>query len=665
MPQVFGHPLHLVIVAGLLGFFLLFFLLVFGRPAIAQGRKLGAAVRALTGSAKKATEVDAVFQSDETLRHVWDEYKDTLHEQRELNQESLQYEVVARRSTVPAEAFFTTQTLVDTPLKTEFFKHLPGILTGIGIFGTFAGILTGLQTFRVDPNPDIVRQSLNTLLYGVHEAFYVSAAAIGLAMLITVIEKLAIAALYKKVESLCQILDGQYQAGAGEEYLSRLVRASESSASEAKQLKQALVTDLKTILEEMTERQISASTAASSAVADRIVEGMSEGLKKPLADIQDAVNRATGDQSDAVQRLLVDTMTAMTAQIRDLFGSQITGINQMQKQTIESMTTAVGKLQQVVSDISATGQQTTDVMGEKLTRAIEAMEGRQSAMDSQVRQLLEETKNQIDLSTGTTHQKLQEALSAVSEAVGAAVRNLQTLVEQAGSRDNARAEQMDARTKDAVGGLSAKTNEAVTAISAEVRTLIHQTSTASKQMADAVSAMRQITLDSTTRMSQGADRLYAASDRFAEAGIATTAVLDRAQGLVKQMADTSGALTGSATVLNSAIDDYKSTRDALTTMVAELRTTVEAAKKEASLTKDILARIENSAQALGKAEAEAEQYLKQVSKVLSDAHQQFGTQVISTLDEVNGKFHEHLTRATSALSGAIEDLEGVFDKLPT
>ena len=44
-----------------------------------------------------------------------------------------------------------------------------------------------------------------------------------------------------KVEQLCQLLDGMYQAGAGEEYLSRLVRASEASASEAKQLKQSLV----------------------------------------------------------------------------------------------------------------------------------------------------------------------------------------------------------------------------------------------------------------------------------------------------------------------------------------------------------------------------------------------------------------------------------------
>ena len=35
--------------------------------------------------------------------------------------------------------------MVDAPLRTEFYKHLPGILTGLGIIGTFSGLIIGLQ----------------------------------------------------------------------------------------------------------------------------------------------------------------------------------------------------------------------------------------------------------------------------------------------------------------------------------------------------------------------------------------------------------------------------------------------------------------------------------------------------------------------------------------
>ena len=618
-----------------------------------QWRRLSAVGAVLEQSEKAPfAQIDSHFQKDKSLGHLWDEYKDTLHEQRELDSNSLQYEVVARRSTVPAEAFFTPQTLVDTPLKTEFFRHLPGILTGIGIVGTFTGILIGLQSFQVSADANVVRNSLNTLLSGVREAFVVSALAIGLAMIITLAEKLTIAGLYKKVEHLCQLLDGLYQAGAGEEYLSRLVRASEASASEAKQLKQALVVDLKAILEEVTAKQIAASNAATSAVADRIVQGMNEGLKQPLADIQNAVNRATGDQSDAVQRLLVDTMTALTAQIRDLFGSQITGINEMQQQTLQAMTSAMGTLKDVVSEMGAAGKQTTDSMTEKLTQAIDAMEGRQSAMDSQVRDLLEHVKANVDSSNNATHEKMQDALKVMGETIDTAVRGLRGLVDKAGERDVARANLIDKQTEKAVTELSSKATDAVN----DITTAVQHAVTASQKLDLTVSTMRDITVDSATKMNQGADRLYAASDKFATAGSATSAVLERAQGLIKQMGETSGALTGSATVLNSAINDYKTTRDSLASMVTDLRATVEAAKREAALTTDVLNRIERSTQALVKAEAEAEKYLQQVSSVLGDAHQQFGSQVISTLGQVNNEFHKHLTESTQLLSGAISDL---------
>src|SRR5262249_47207160 len=161
------------------------------------------------------------------------------------------FEVVALRPTVPAEGFFNTQVLVDNRLRTEFFKHLPGIFTGFGIIGTFVGLILGLQAFQVSEVPAVVRQSLTGLMHGVWQAFLVSALAIFLAMVVTLVEKLLLASLYHKVEELNQAIDGQLEAGAGEEYLSRLVQASEEAATQTKILKDALVADLKQVLSEL------------------------------------------------------------------------------------------------------------------------------------------------------------------------------------------------------------------------------------------------------------------------------------------------------------------------------------------------------------------------------------------------------------------------------
>jgi len=426
-----------------------------------------------------------------------------------------------------------------------------------------------------------------------------------------------------------------------------------ASAKEAKQLKQSLVGDLKQILEELTERQISANLTSSNQIADRVVAGVSDSLKEPLTNISEAVKHATGNQGEAVNRLLTDTMAALTAQLRDLFGQQITGINQMQQQTIEAMATAVGKLEQLVADIGTTGAQTTTSMVDKLNDAIATIEGRQAAMDAQIQSLIGRIIAQVSQSQSETDQKLHEALSTMSQEVASAVGTLKEMVHSASQEDAARHRILEQGT-----------TTAVSTISAEVRTICDQSAASAQAMQKAVAAMERITTDSISRMNLSADRLYGASEKFAQAGNATAGVLDRAQALIKQMNDASGALTGSATVLNAAINDYKATRDSLANMIAALNGSVESAKREASLTSDIISRIERSAVVLREAEVEAEKYLKGVTGVLAKAHAEFSIQITSTLEKVNGEFHAHLQRATGALAGAIGDLEGVFDRLP-
>lgn len=651
-----GHPTHthVYVIAAFLVLLVVLFISLFLFPGLRQFlelRRLIAGLRKLQG--KHSAALDSLFQGNKVLKHVWKEFKETLHGQKELNSSSGQFEVVAERSTIPAEAFFSTETLVDTVLRTEFFKHLPGILTGLGIIGTFLGLINGLREFEVSEDAIIARQSLNALLEGVHEAFLVSTAAIGLAMLITFFEKWLITALYKRVETICQLLDGMFQAGAGEEYLSRLVQASETSAKEAKQLKQSLVGDLKQILEELTEKQIAANTISSTQIADRIVAGVNDSLKEPLTDISEAVKHVSGRQGEAVNKLLTDTMSALTAQLRDLFGQQITGINQMQQQTIDAMSAAVGKLEQLVADIGATGAQATTSMTDKLNGAIAAIEGRQAAMDAQVQSLIQQMTAQVGQSQTELNQKLHEALSTMSQQVASAVGALKDIMDNSSQKDVERHRMLEQGT-----------TSAVSAISAEVRTILDQSAVSVLTMQNAVAAMERISTDSLNRMNLGADRLYGASEKFSLAASASTTMLDRAQGLIKQMNDASGALTGSATVLNAAINDYKATRDSLGAMIAALNGSVESAKREASLTTDIVSRIERSAVALREAEVEAEQYLKEVTNVLAEAHAAFGSQINSTLEKVNGDFFKHVQRATGALAGAIGDLESVFDKLP-
>ena len=171
------------------------------------------------------------------------------------------------------------------PFFVEFFKHFPGIFTGLGIIGTFSGLVHGLSLFKISDDASTVRLSLQDLMSGVSSAFIVSASAISVAMIVTVIEKLIIALSYQCVEKITFELDKRFQSGVGEEYLSRLVIASESWAAQAGTLKDALVTDLKQIMTELMERQTNASIQATKELGQQFAQSLNEGMKTPLEQI--------------------------------------------------------------------------------------------------------------------------------------------------------------------------------------------------------------------------------------------------------------------------------------------------------------------------------------------------------------------------------------------
>ncbi|MEN9423142.1 MAG: hypothetical protein RL122_525, partial [Pseudomonadota bacterium] len=219
------------------------------------------------------------FETKAPYKHLWSEYKDTLHHLKRKDG-ALEY-----RATLPAEAFFSKETLVDNRVLVwnDFFRHLPGILTGLGIIGTFAGLIVGLEGFSPSEDAGTARASLSSLLHGVQEAFHLSAFAITSAIIVTFLEKSSLAWAYKNVENLTHAIDTLYDAGAGEEYLARLVEAGEANTAQTGDLKDALVNDLRTLLGELTERQIEAQKASSIELG-HVIRGSMGEVKSSLSD---------------------------------------------------------------------------------------------------------------------------------------------------------------------------------------------------------------------------------------------------------------------------------------------------------------------------------------------------------------------------------------------
>lgn len=366
--------------------------------------------------------LDALLGRRNVFRHLWSEYRETLHEQWE-NRDG-ERKRVNIRATVPAEAYFTTEVLVDTRLATEFFKHLPGILTGIGIIGTFYGLITGLADFNLQLDPQSLQVSIGRLMGAVTDAFMASGAAIAAAMLITLIEKLLLASCYGAVEKLAHAIDSLYEAGAGEEYLARLVESSEQNAVQTRQLKDSLVDDIRQLLTELTDRQIDAGRQHGETLSSAVGEAIRGSLAEPMRKIGEVVDNTTTGQGEAVQRMLADLLSAFMEKLDGSIGGQMTGLQDMMAGTVRAMEGMRGDFADMLEKMGETSGKASQAATEQMVRLMAEAEERQRQMNNalldavkDMRQQMTGAQTDIQGQTAATLAQLRTTLQEMLEEI--------------------------------------------------------------------------------------------------------------------------------------------------------------------------------------------------------------------------------------------------------
>ncbi|MBF0141332.1 MAG: anti-phage defense ZorAB system ZorA [Magnetococcales bacterium] len=627
-------------------------------PAIRLGFNLRRAIAAIEsikarkvgGHVVELKEIENAMRSP-TLRHLWDEYTETLHRQRETD-EMGQQQTVQWRATVLAEAFFTEQVLVDTPLKTEYFKHLPGILTGLGIVGTFSGLIMGLSNFDVS-NPAQAQIELKNLMNAVGHAFYVSSAAIVLAMLSTWVEKSLITARYRQVEKMVQFVDSLFDAGVGEEYLERLVVASETQATQAAQIKDALVADLKEFLTTLTERQMNTQAHHTDQLASNIGKAIADHLGGPIADIASSVKGVSVNQGEAVNKMLTDVLAGFSARLEGMFGGQMQGLTDILKEASLAMRTTADKFTILASDMDSAGKQAVDTMGERLNHVISSVEVRQNIMNEQMGKFVQQIRTVIAESQTESAGKLQETLGTVGEHVAGVIAELRRQSEESAETQGRR----QVRFEESTG-------EAVAALSSQMEGLLTQSVETNRVLQDTITRLSQATNKAIADMNSGAETLFVAASDFAKAGQGVAETMRASSDAVGNIKIVANTLSTATSVAKDVIADYGRTRDSFAVMVTEFKSITENAKREAAIASGIITRIEAAAEQLGKAQNQAEGYLEGINEVLVKVHESFSENVTRTLRENNSQFQSELGTAVGMVSAAVKDLGDTLGDLP-
>ena len=389
-------PAHMIVILVVLLLLAMSFVALFLLPAVSLRAKVQRATRMLATRAPDALDqVADSFRADMALSRLWQEY---VGQTREADGKG------PASAHLSARAVFDPATVTHARLRLEFFRNLPGVFTGTGIIGTFTGLIMGLRSFRISQDPGVVQRSLEALLSGVWEAFLVSAVAIALAIVVTVIEKLTMSAVYRQLDDLALTLDGLYpprpQAENAAAWLPQLLEAvstlrsstprgatslAQSAAQEparaasphAAMTPPAAMVPMSSMVP-MSPMSPTPSTLSSTALHPGPLSAV------PAAELHHALL-----DSAAQSRAALQAMTEMARALPELLAGPTQSAAQAQLQASQALKALSARLEGVASSIELSGRKTLETVAARLMQSEMNMVSRHHAVADHLGELVQ------------------------------------------------------------------------------------------------------------------------------------------------------------------------------------------------------------------------------------------------------------------------------------
>ncbi len=413
-PSVLGPmtwPMHSLVILGVLALLALSFVAMFMLPALGLSKRLKQAREAIPGPVDETRErVALALQADPELLPLWKEYVALLHPTQDENGSP------RTSAMVSARAVFELVTVTQSRLRLDLFRNLPGIFTGIGIIGTFSGLIMGLRTFRISQDPKVVQKSLELLMAGVWEAFLVSALAISLAITVTLIEKVVMSLVMRQLDKLTLALDEAFPpeppsqlAADGESaaasWMPRLVSALDAltQGRAPTTVMAAATTDagLTTGYLDMPMQPGVATTNGGVTYAS--ASGTAGSAGSALAPVSNDLLGSLLDMSQQT-RLATTAMAELAGSLPAALAQQFQGSSQAQQQSVQAMRTLSARLEGVASGIEVSGRKTLETVASRLMQSEANMNARHHAVVESLSELVQRIETVCGLMQQDRHE---------------------------------------------------------------------------------------------------------------------------------------------------------------------------------------------------------------------------------------------------------------------
>ena len=504
-------------------------------------------------------ELKENFSGKGEFAEAWQEFEDSLitHTKHDEDQETVVYK------TDEASLFFSEERLLGQHLNLRYWNSVPALLVGLGILGTFIGLVWGLIPFSdIDfKNTEEIRQAIKELLSGVSTAFVTSVWGMLTSLLFNGLEKWRISRVNRAIANLQRSLDRLFTLKAEAEIAYQQQVELEQQTAALKSFSTDLADRIKIAMDNIMSERLENLHQGLTQLHDQNAQGRQEIIEE-LHNAPEAFSNAMVEQlapslntlNTAVKELREQKEESSTDAIRQL-------VKEFQRSLSGSITAQMETLAERVSKVSegliTLPQQMTHMIEgiqEQINQTRQLLASTSEEQMEQMKNMMAEMLNAFQTSIDTQQTSLSETTNQSIQMLQNTIAELQQSITSTASQAATESEAMTNRMRELLELAANRTDEQLAQRMADIETVSNQ----SIQVLQSTIAELQQSITSTA--SQAATESAAMTDRMRERFEQTAIRLGESVEDVEQSVSTLLRQQGEQTeAINAQLNNWQTT----------------------------------------------------------------------------------------------------------
>ena len=634
-----------------------FLLKTFRRRSLIDG--LSRVARAFNRPAQPSIihELKEKFAYNGEFAEAWQEFEDSLITRQLDQNQSLVYK------TDEASLFFSEERLLEQHLNLRYWNSVPALLVGLGILGTFVGLVWGLIPFSGInfTQTEGIRSAIQALLSGVSTAFITSVWGMFTSLLFNGLEKWRIGRVSRAIVNLQRALDQLFTLTTQEEIAFRQEDELTQQTAALKSFSTDLANEIKSAMtqgrQEIIHELHNAPEAFSNAIAEQLVpslhslntvveelraqkeESSTVAIEKLIEQFQGSLSASTVTQMEELAKTVGDASQSLM-NLPDQMTRMMTGVQEQIEQTSQLLATTTeeqaGQMKNIMDEMLNALQKGIDTQQAGLSETTDKVNEEMKQVATDIRNLLESVAHRTDEQLSKRMADMETVSNKSIQTLQSAIDELQESITSTASQTAEKSAVLINRMHQLIDQTTIRLGESVQSAEKSINTLLGQQADQTKAFS-AQLANSQETLETGSKM----------LEHMNESLTSVRQMISTTQAFSRQLTGGADRLEQAGQQLTRASDAFNQENERY---LAANRETTEQIQAAVGHLNDSVQRFQTIDNGLRGIFAEIEEGLNT-----------YATTSRESINQYLNDFSDQLAQASRALSGSVEALTDIVE----